>query len=222
MLRIHLERVRRSKLVDNLIVATTTEPEDDTIVELCQNWGFVTSRGSADDVLDRFYQAVKHIRPEWVVRVTSDCPLLDPELVDAVIALAQVNDVDYATNTLVEHFPDGQDVEIFKFSALEKAWQDAKLKSEREHVTPYIRNHSGHKGGTLFSSLNFPCGGNYSHIRMTVDEPRDFELVTKLVQDLGTDQTWLQYTHHIIDNGLNQINDHITRNEGFIKSLQKD
>lgn len=222
LLKIHIERLKGCKLVDKIMVATTVAPEDDIIIDLCKQWGISASRGSVDDVLDRFYQVAKDINPTWVVRVTSDCPLLDPALVDAVIALAQVNDVDYCSNIFVENFPDGQDIEVFKFNALEKAWTEAKLKSEREHVTPYIRTKSRHNGGNLFSSLNFPCAYDFSKIRMTVDEPVDFELINELVINLGVKKTWLTYTNYIIENHLNSINADIVRNEGMLKSLKND
>jgi len=222
LLRIHLDRLSCCKNIDQIIVATTIDKADDKIVELCDEIGYQSSRGAVDDVLDRFYQTVKDINPAWVVRVTSDCPLIDPALVDAVVGMARVNDFDYVSNVLEEHFPDGQDIEVFKFSALERAWKSAKLKSDREHVTPYIRFNSTFNGGKLFSSMNFPCFNNFSHIRMTVDEAKDFELITKLVEELGTSQNWLTYTNHIIKNDLSQINNNIIRNEGFIKSLKNN
>lgn len=222
LLKIHVDRVKDCKLVDKIMVATTVAPEDNVIISLCNQWDVSTSRGSVDDVLDRFYQAAKNINPKWVVRITSDCPLLDPALVDAVIALAQVNDVDYCSNILVENFPDGQDVEVFKFEALKKAWTEAKLKSEREHVTPFIRTNSSHNGGNLFSSINFPCAYDFSKIRMTVDELVDFELINKVVTNLGVKQNWLTYTNYIIENQLTSINADIIRNEGMLKSLKND
>ena len=94
--------------------------------------------------------------------------------------------------------------------------------SEREHVTPYIRSNSDFKGGSLFTALNYPCDSNYSMIRMTVDESRDFDLIKVLINDLGTDKTWLEYTNHIIKNDLNKINNSIIRNEGFLKSIKND
>ena len=125
-------------------------------------------------------------------------------------------------NTFVEKFPDGQDVEVFKFSALETAWKSAKLQSEREHVTPYIRNNSDFNGGVLFKAINFPCKFDYSKIRMTVDEIRDFELIKRLIEEIGVDQTWLKYTNYIIENDLGIINNSIIRNEGLKTSLKND
>ena len=173
-------------------------------------------------MLDRFYQAVKNDKPDWIVRVTSDCPLLDPVLVDKVISYVQDNNVDYGSNTLIENFPDGQDVEVFKFSALEMAWKNAKLLSEREHVTSYIKNNCDGKGKDLFKIINYPCDSDYSKIRMTVDEVEDFKLIEVLITKLGTDKSWKDYTKYIINNDLNKLNNNIIRNEGFLKSLKRD
>ena len=200
LLQIHIDRIKQAEEIDDIIIATTTEQADDVIVNLAERLGVKYYRGSENDVLDRFYQTVKEIKPKWIVRVTSDCPLLDPKMIDAVVACAQLNDVDYCSNGLVENFPDGQDVEVFKFSALELAWKEAKLKSEREHVTPFIRMNSNFYEGSLFNAVNFPCAHDFSKIRMTVDEPKDFDLINKLITDLGIDQSWLEYTKYIINN----------------------
>lgn len=222
LLQIHLERLKKCKSVSEIIVATTTNSEDQVIYDKVIEWGFTSSRGSESDVLDRFYQAVKDKNADWIVRVTSDCPLIDPVLVDNVIDFVHSNKKDYGANILIENFPDGQDIEVFKFSALEAAWRNAKLISEREHVSPYIRNNSDFKGGDLFSAINYPCDFDFSKIRMTVDESNDFELIRILINDLGTDKTWLEYTNYIIQNNLTEINDSNIRNEGLLKSLKND
>ena len=222
LLQIHLERIKKCTKANAIIVATTVNEEDAIIYNNAKKWGFSAFRGSELNVLERFYEAVKDQNADWIVRVTSDCPLLDPKLVDDVITYAQNHDYDYVSNGLIEHFPDGQDVEVFKFSALENAWKNAKLPSELEHVTPYIINNSDVRGGKLFKGKNYSCEKDYSHIRMTVDEPRDFELMDYLIQKLGTEKTWQDYTNYMIDNDLTKINDQIIRNEGLIKSLKKD
>jgi len=222
LLKIHLNRLSGCKNVDRIVVATTLNSEDDILNNLCKEWGYSVFRGSVNDVLDRFYQSIKNYNPKWVVRVTSDCPLIDSEIVDSVIACAKVNDVDYCSNGLIINFPDGQDVEVFKFSVLELAWKEAKLKSEREHVTPYIVNRTKFRGEGLFNSVNFPCAFDFSKIRMTVDEPKDFDLITKLINHLGTDKTWLEYTRYLLSNNFNFINGNIIRNEGYITSLKND
>ena len=222
LLQVHLERLNKCLKVNEIIVATTVNLEDEIIYNKVLEWGFIAFRGSELNVLDRFYQSLKDKNPDWVVRVTSDCPLLDSKLVDAIIDFAQNNSYDYVSNGIVEHYPDGQDVEVFKFSTLKKAWENATLNSELEHVTPYIRNNSNGKGDNIFSSINYACPENYSHIRMTVDEPEDFDLIQNLINQLGTEKSWLEYTNHIIQNDLTKINSKIIRNEGFKKSLKND
>jgi len=222
LLEIHLKRLNKCKIISKIIVATTDKNEDKAIYDYAIDRGFNSFRGSESDVLDRFYQAVRNEKPDWIVRVTSDCPLIDPFLVDKLINFAHNNNRDYCSNTLIENYPDGQDIEVFKFSALESAWKNANLSSEREHVTPYIRNNSDFKGASLFTALNYPCDSNFSMIRMTVDESIDFDLIKILINDLGTDKTWLEYTNHIIKNDLNKIYKSINRNEGYLKSIKNE
>ncbi|EKT3956840.1 cytidylyltransferase domain-containing protein [Flavobacterium psychrophilum] len=222
LLQIHIERLKRCTKISEIIVATTDNKKDEIIFNKTLDWGLSCYRGSENDVLDRFYQSVKDKNANWLVRVTSDCPLIDPKLVDQIITFAQDNNCDYCSNGLIENFPDGQDVEVFKFSALKLAWENATLKSEREHVTPYIRNNTDFNGGNLFKAMNFACEFNFSEIRMTVDEPRDFDLIQILIKKIGIDKDWLEYTNYIIDNNLTTINSAIIRNEGFIKSLKND
>ena len=222
LLKIHLDRLSQTKNIDKIIVATTLNKEDDIIEKIATEWGYEIFRGSENDVLDRFYQAVKKLNPTWVVRVTSDCPLIDPNLVGDVLNFSQVHNVDYCSNTMVEKFPDGQDVEVFKFNALEYAWMNATKKSDREHVTPFIRENSNYKNNSRFTAINFDIENNYSNIRMTVDEQKDFELINKVVSELGTEKSWLDYTEYIIKNDLSNINGNIVRNEGYLKSLKKD
>lgn len=222
LLEIHLNRLKKCKQVSKIMVATTTNEHDDLLIAAVEKSGIPYFRGSENDVLERYYSAAKPWNPTWVVRVTSDCPLIDPVLVDQVIQFAEEKNVDYCSNTLEENFPDGQDVEIFKFTALQKAFEEAKLPSEREHVTPYIRNHSTLKGQDQFTSVAFPSDANFGNIRMTVDEQADFELIEKLILGLGVEQSWLKYTNFILENKLQKVNEHITRNEGLIKSLLND
>ncbi len=222
LLKIHLDRLKKSKKVDKIIVATTDNDEDNKIEKLATVWGYEVFRGSENDVLDRFYQAVKNINPLWVVRVTSDCPLIDPKLVDDVITYALKFNCDYCSNTLVENFPDGQDIEVFKFSALEYAWSNAKKISDREHVTPYIRELSNHKGNNIFSAINFDNDSKYAKIRMTVDELKDYELIKIVLENNGFEKSWNDYAEYIVLNKLNTINDVIPRNEGYLNSLNND
>ena len=222
LLKIHLDRLNKSKNVDKIIVATTDNSDDDIIEKLSKEWGYEVFRGSENDVLDRFYQAVKNLNPEWVVRVTSDCPLIDPLLVDKVIEVTQANLKDYGSNVLDETFPDGQDVEVFKFTALELAWGDAKKDSEREHVTPYIRNNSDLKDGNIYKAISIKNDVDFSKIRITVDEERDFVLINKIIDELGSNKSWQEYVNYILTGNLTNINGNIIRNEGYLKSLKNN
>lgn len=223
LLELHLQRILKSKKIDEVILATTTKPEDAVLADIGRRANVTTSRGSETDVLDRFYQAIVGKHADYVVRLTSDCPLIDADLIDRIIEYTVEKKLDYCSNTLDPTYPDGQDVEVFRFSALEKAWRDARLNSEREHVTPYIWKNSSYKGGTLFTSDNFADGKSFAHLRMTVDEPRDLTLVKKLVEALGTDRTWLEYAEYILKNPHVQIlNQEIVRNEGYTKSINEE
>ncbi len=223
LLQLHITRVLGSKMINELIVATTALQEDSAIVSLVNKLGLKSYQGSVDDVLDRFYQSLDGHSVDYVVRLTSDCPLIDSVLIDKVIQYALEHNLDYCSNTLDPQYPDGQDVEVFKYSVLEKAWREARLTSEREHVTPYIWKNSTYKGGTLFTSDNYSGERSYGHLRMTVDEPRDFDVINEVVKALGTNKSWLEYAQWLEQHkDIKVLNETITRNEGYSKSIGKE
>lgn len=222
LLGIHIQRAKKSKLSNEFIVATTDKNNDDELAEKVKSLEVKCYRGSENDVLDRFYQAAKRETPDYVVRLTSDCPLIDPNIIDAVIVHSLVNDLDYCSNVLSASFPDGMDVEVFKFSALKKAWEKAKLSSEREHVTPYIWKNSSYKGGSLFTSDNYSSLHCFEQIRLTVDEQKDFEVIESIINQLGDDKDWLTYSNYYIDSPLKEVNSNIKRNEGYGKSINEE
>lgn len=224
LLEVHVQRIQSSKRISKLVVATTTNPKDNAVVQLCQKLRVSFFRGSEHDVLDRFYQAAKKIKPNYVVRLTSDCPLLDGELMDSIINHTISKNLDYCSNTLEQMYPDGQDVEVFKFSALELAWKKATLLSEREHVTPYIYNNSSFKGGKLFLSDSYNhLKENYNDVRLTVDEPEDLKVIDLIIAKLGINKKWKDYADiYREEKEIHELNRHISRNEGYLKSLKKD
>ena len=222
LLSVHLNRLRKCTTINQIVVATTFENGVNRLIDICKESEVDYNQGSLEDVLDRFYQTAIKYQPEWVVRVTSDCPLLDHRVVDQVVDKAIRTNVDYCANIITEDFPDGQDVEVFKFSALERAWNEATLKSEREHVTPYIRNNSDLKGGELFTAYDVQCHSNFNSIRMTVDEKADLIAIRRLIDELGSSSTWEEYAEYIINNSDSIGNTDIIRNEGYQKSLIKD
>lgn len=223
LLEIHLKRIKASKQIDKLIVATTKKKEDDVIVEFAKKENLDFYRGKENDVLDRYYNGSKTHNPHFVVRLTSDCTLIDPLLIDEVIISAKQKNLDYYSNTLLDEYPDGQDIEVFKFSALEYAWKNALLDSEREHVTPFIKNNSSFFGQTLFKSDNHPCKFNFNKTRMVVDYPQDFEVIKVLIESLGDDKNWVDYTNlYHSSKKIYSLNEEIIRDEGYLKSLKTD
>jgi spore coat polysaccharide biosynthesis protein SpsF len=222
ILKIHLSRILNSKLIDKIIVATTDKYEEYPIVDLCRKLNIDVFQGSEYDVLDRFYKSVINCNADWIVRVTSDCPLIDPILIDYLVNAVVSSGKDYGSNTMVESYPDGQDIEVFKFFTLKKAWENAKIKSEREHVTPYIKNYSDIMGGHEFTSLSIENIENYSNVRMTVDEALDFEAIKILLEKLGYNAGWKDYADYILQNEYLFLNQGIIRNEGYLKSLRND
>ena len=222
LLSVHLKRLSECTTVNQIVVATTFEDGVDRLIDICEESEVDYYQGSLEDVLDRFYKAAIQYRPDWVVRVTSDCPLLDPRVVDQVVNKALESNLDYCANIITEDFPDGQDVEVFKFSAMERAWKEATLKSEREHVTPFIRNNSDLKGGELFIAHDVKCHSDFNSIRMTVDEEADLIAIRRLIDELGISATWEEYVQYITTHSDLIGNTDIIRNEGYQKSLTKD
>lgn len=177
MIQLHIERLQRASRIDKLVVATSSNGEDNAIAQLCQNLGVDCYQGDLDNVLDRFYQAACRWPAKHIIRLTADCPLASPELIDKVIEQHIKEQNDFTTNAVPHTFPDGLDVEVLAFSALKIAWQNASSVFEKEHVTPYITEHAEQfKIGHQLSRVNL------KHQRWSVDYPEDFELV-KFVYD---------------------------------------
>ncbi len=225
MLAHQIARLEKVRHKHKLIVATSVQQSDDAIEDLCKNLNITCFRGSLDDVLDRYYQAaVKYNNKNTIkniVRITGDCPLIEYSIIDQVIELFLITNVDYCSNCDPATLPDGLDVEVFSFSALKIAWEKANKPSEREHVTPYIRNNSN-----IFSATNFYYKPNLSHLRWTVDEPCDFDFVTKIYQALYESNPYFRLDDILSllkkQPELNLINQGVIRNEGLIKSEKLD
>lgn len=221
MLQHQIERIQRCKNISKIIVATSTQLEDDKIENLCQQLNISCFRGDLNDVLDRFYQVNKLEQAKHIVRLTADCPLLDPVIIDKVITTHLNQNSDYTSNCSPATFPDGLDVEIFTHKALNQSWQEAQKPSEREHVTQYMRNHP-----ELFSLNNVSNDIDYSHLRWTVDESEDFELITEIFKSLYPVSAHFCFNDILTlikaQPQLSLINQKYTRNEGLAKSINSD
>lgn len=214
ILEIHLLNARKSKLATHFFVATTNEKESELIVNESLKCNWDVARGSTDDVLSRFWNTVKELNPDLVVRVTSDCPFVQPQIIDQAILSTIANDYDYLSTSL--DFPDGLDVEVFSGSLLKQAVNEAKLSSEREHVTPWIR-----KNAKKIGSIS-PDTMEYSNVRLTVDQVEDLECVQYLNEIFGAEESWIKYAEYVKANPSIFKNQVIIRNEGYINSLKND
>ena len=214
-----MERLAHSWHIDQIVLATSVDPSDDGLYDVAREAGIDVYRGSLDDVLDRYYACAAEHGADHIVRVTGDCPLIDWRVCDDVIAhhLAEKNDYTHTT----ERFPDGLDTEVMTFSALEQAHREARLVSEREHVTLYFRNHP-----ERFRIGDVDCTADYGDLRWTVDEPCDFAFVEAVYEKLYAKnndfsmQDILALLKEYPD--LWTLNQGIVRNEGLLKSLAED
>jgi len=214
-------RAKKVKNCDKVILATTDKKDDDVLGKIAKELNVLAFRGSENDVLDRYYQAAKLFKIDPIVRITADCPLLDPKIVEKVIDFYFSGNYDYISNTHPPTFPDGMDVEIFNFKSLEKSWKKAKLRSEREHVTAYI-----FKNPKLFKIGNITYEKDFSHLRLTLDEKEDLILIRKIYKELYPKNPFfgLEWVLELFKRKpeLIEINQHIKRDEGYLKSLKED
>lgn len=211
-------RVQQAKQIGRVVVATSTEADDGAIERHCKELGVECMRGSLNDVLDRYYSAAKVVGAEHVARITSDCPLVDPKIIDATAARYFAEGCDYiSTGRAVSTFPDGMDTEIFSFGALERAWREATLPSEREHVTPYIWNHP-----ELFRVVEYKNDRDLSGVRVTLDEAADYEVIKDVVAHAGDLSCGGVVAYLGAHPEVAEKNGSIMRNSGYQKSLKED
>ncbi len=214
------ERLGRVRGIDEIIVATSDDPANDPLADYVRGLGGAVFRGSEQDVLDRFYQAARVSSAGGIVRVTGDCPLLETDVIEKAVSLFRDTGADYVSNTMERTYPDGLDVEVVRFEALERAWKEARLPSQREHVTPFICVGAG------FSRVNFKQERDDSKERWVVDQAEDFELIRFILEQLYpanpffTREDVLELKERYPEKF--QVNGMISLNEGYTKSLEKD
>ncbi len=215
-----LERLSWIKSIDKMVLATSVLPENDPMAQYARDIGLAVYRGSEEDVLDRFYQVAKQDHPKIIVRLTGDCPLIDPQVCEELITTFQKGRFDYGKTGPT--FAEGLDCEVCTFQALAKAWNEASLQSEREHVTLYFYNHP-----ELFKTLILDNKTDDSRYRLSVDEERDFLVATAIFEHFKREKrqcfliddikTFLDAHDDIL-----RLNADIVRNEGLVKSLKND
>jgi spore coat polysaccharide biosynthesis protein SpsF len=216
-----LKRVQSAQTIDAVILATTTHPDDDPLADYAASLGVTVFRGDEHDVLDRYYQAAKQFSADVVIRITGDCPVIDAAVIDQTRWQFLADEVDYTSNFVERRFPDGLDTEVFSSDALQRAWNEARLTSEREHVTPYIW-----KNPDKFRLSGFTYPDDLCAHRWTVDEAADFDFMAAVFAELYAEHPFFNM-RAMLDllkrrPELMQINQGIATNEGYQKSLKSD
>jgi len=216
-----VERISRAREIDELVVATSNNPFDNAIEHFCDEYAIPVRRGEENDVLERFYKVCCEFKPETIVRITADCPLIDYEVVDRVITTFMETDCDYASNTLNRTYPRGLDTEVFTFKTLERAWIEAKLPSEREHVTPYIWKHPD-----IFTLVSVEDDEDNSRLRLTLDVEEDLEFIREIYNRINDIDEFCGYKKIIEllkdEPHLLNINADVEGDTGYKKSLEQD
>lgn len=218
-----INRIKKSKEVKDVVIATSDQADDDPIEDEAKLLNVSAYRGSRDDLLERYWKAFKeHEKYEFcdgIVRITADCPLVDPEIIDRVVSIFHNDGYDYVTTN--NRVAEGLDVEVFRPNLLKMAYENAKLLSEREHLTQFFHNNSD-----KFKIYKFDTGEDCGRYRITVDEPEDFLVVSKIIDHFGdrTINTGFDEIRDFLDKNPNvfQLNSKIIRNEGLQKSLKND
>ena len=216
-----LERIKKSKLIDKIVIATTFNPKDKAIVDFANNYNVEVFQGDENDVLDRFYNVARKIKTDTIVRITPDCPLICPEIIDKVISEYLKGGYDYVTNSLLYTYPDGCDVEVFSFEALEKAWKESKDPIEREHVTPYIRN----SGRFKIKNVENENPVDPNEYKWSVDRIEDLKFVREVYKHLYKDGRIFTYKEimALLEKypEIKKINCETVTNEGYYRSFLK-
>lgn len=209
-----VRRVRKADTVNDCLVATSIEAENLPLISFVSGLGIRVFVGSEHDVLDRFRQAVRLFEAEYIVRITADCPVIDPAVVDQVVELHLSQDASYTSNIDPPSYPDGLDVEVINRNALERAWQEADQLHEREHVTPYIRARKD-----LFPAAHLQQKDDLSHHRWTLDRPEDYRFLSEVYERLYADNEYFGMADvlSLLESTpeLMTINQGIERNEGY-------
>jgi len=214
-----IQQLKNCPNIDKIIVATTTHSEDDQIELFCKKIGIDVFRGNSDDVLLRYYDCAQSFSLDSIIRVTADCPLIDPSIVEKAISIFKNNNYDYVTNTYQRTYPDGNETELFSFSALQKANSLAKLPSEREHVTPFFKNNQN-----IFKIFNFEHETNLSELRWTMDYEEDAVLISAIIKKIEKRPFTMNEILNVFETepDLIKINEGHYPNEAFAKSLKAD
>ena len=213
-----INQVKNSKKIDQIIIATTSLKDDDIVIDISEKNDCQVFRGDEDDVLDRYFQCARKFELDAIVRITSDCPLIDPQIIDQVIGEFESGSFDYVTNTFPRTYPKGLDVEVFSYSILERMCKDAKLPSEREHVTQFILNHDEFRIG------NVEYENDLSQLRWTLDQKEDLDFLLNVIKGIDSRPILMDNILKLLEKNpeLKEINSGIDPDQGIKKSKEED
>lgn len=215
-----INQLKFCKSIKNLIIATTYLEQDDIIVEYAKKNNLEYFRGDPLDVLDRYYKCAKEFSLDVIVRITSDAPFQDPAIVDEVISKFQENNCDFASNNIIRTYPIGIDTEVFSFNTLEKTWKEAKLPSEREHVTTFMK-----KNNEIFKIYNLENKEKIPIYKLTIDRKEDLEFLKKIATSINKEPILMNDIYQLFTQKpeiLELYNDKMDQTEGYNKSLKED
>ena len=227
MIRFILDRVSRAAGIDQVVLATGDGEINDPLASVAEDAGYLTVRGPEDDVLQRYRMAAQATDADIVIRVTGDCPFIDPDLLDDLLRLRAERRLDYVTNVKPESWPDGLDASVFTRATLQAADNEAHLPSEREHVVPWMWKNSAFDGGDRLSCANLAAPHDLSALRWTVDDGKDYRLARAIVATLGEDAALTAGWRDVLKAFRAQppellANQETVRDEGYLRSLAEE
>lgn len=215
-----INRLKHVKSAEQIVLLTTKKYEDDALIRIAKKHGILYFRGPTNDVLKRYFLCAEQFNADPIIRITGDCPLVDPYLIDEMIGFYHSHEYDYVSNTLNPTYPDGLDVEIFSFKTLQRIEKFAVKKSDREHVTSFITRNK-----TLFKTHNYENDQNLSELRWTVDEQTDLTLIRTIYSKLKPKRVFSKNDVLVLlskNPKISDINNNIKRNQGYFISLKGD
>ena len=215
-----IDRVKKSKKIEKIILATTDKKQDSILLKIAKEKNILGFAGNENDVLKRFYQAAITYNADPIVRITGDCPLIDHTIIDEIVNFFLTQKFDYVSNTIPPTYPDGEDVEVFSFKTLKNAFENAKWKSEREHVTPYIE-----KNPKKFKIFNYANKSDLSSLRWCLDDKSDLKLIRAIYKKMSPKNVFsIKEILKILEKYpfLTTINCDLKRNDNYFTLLKKD
>lgn len=211
-----INQLKFSKTIEDIVIATTTDTEDDIIEKFAKTNKIKIFRGNEKNVLDRYYHCAKKFNFNSIIRITSDCPLIDPNILDNIVKIFQKDKYDYVSNAIHRSYPFGTEVEVFSFKELENTWRNAQSEIDKEHVTPYMRRNSK-------NIKNVELKTNLTYLRWTLDFPEDLEMIKEIISEIKKEPILLEDILELVKRKPNilKINEKIKIDKKYLEDLSE-